>query len=461
MKKRIVLLIIWLSTASLVAQDVTGAWGGTLDVQGTRLRVVFNVTEGPEGYITTLDSPDQGVKGMPVTTTEVDGPKITFGLPSARITYQGVLKDSSIVGTFTQHSQDFPLTLTKRTMEEMAVVRPQEPSEPYPYIAENVTFPNKNANITLAGTLTLPREKGPFPAVVLISGSGPQNRDEELMGHKPFLVLSDHLTRNGIAVLRYDDRGFGASTGDFASATSADFATDVVSAITYLKSRSEIDGKAIGLVGHSEGGLIAPMVAAGSKDVAFMVLMAGSGIRGDKLLLLQEELIERVLGTPEPEIKQMLETNGKLFDAIVNSKDDTRLKSELRDILEEEGAVTVPEGMTKVELISAQIGQFTSPWVKYFLRYDPSSNLGKVTCPVLAINGEKDLQVPPQENLSAIKKAINKGGNSNVTTREFKGLNHLFQEAETGSPLEYAKIEQTIAPVVLNAITAWIKTQTN
>src|SRR5690606_20730806 len=212
--------------------------------------------------------------------------------------------------------------------------------------------------------------------------------------------------------------------------------------------------------GHSEGGLIAPMVATDSKDVAYMVLMAGSGIRGDKLSLLQEELIERVLGTPETEIERMLETNEKLFDAIVNAKDDTRLKSELRHILEEEGAGNVPEGMTAEEFTGAQIDQFTSPWVKYFLRYDPSNTLGKVKCPVLAINGEKDLQVPPQENLTAIKKAVSTGGNSNVTTREYKDLNHLFQEAGTGSPLEYSTLEQTIAPIVLKDITAWIKTQT-
>jgi len=460
MKKLIVSCIICLSISSLVAQDVTGAWGGTLDIQGTRLRVVFNVTQDPQGYSATMDSPDQGVKDIPVAKTTVDDSTIALEVPVANISYKGIYKDSLIVGTFTQNNQDFPLDLSRQTGEAKTVSRPQDPIKPFPYVSEDITFENPKANITLAGTLTMPKGKGRFPAVVLISGSGPQNRDEELMGHRPFLVLSDHLTRNGIAVLRYDDRGFGASTGDFRSATSADFATDVESAIAYLKSRSEIDGKAIGLVGHSEGGLIAPMVAAGSRDVAFMVLMAGSGIRGDKLLLLQEELIERVLGTPEPEIKQMLETNGKQFDAIVNTKDNTQLKSELRDILEEDGAVTVPEGMTKAEFITAQIDQFTSPWVTYFLRYDPSENLGKVTCPVLAINGEKDLQVPPQENLSAIKSAIVKGGNTNVTTREYKTLNHLFQEAETGSPMEYSTIEQTIAPIVLEDITAWIKSQT-
>ena len=442
---------------SLVAQDVTGSWSGTLDVKGTRLRVVFNVTETEKGYASTMDSPDQGVKGIPVKSTQLKGSVITFEVPMAGISYEGFHKDSVIVGTFTQHNQDFPLTLTKKLTKEHVVSRPQEPKEPYPYTSEEITFKNEKAGITLAGTLTIPKVKGTFPVVILISGSGPQNRDEELMGHKPFLVLSDYLTRNGIAVLRYDDRGVGGSTGDFGSATSADFATDVESGITYLKSRHELPIDAIGLVGHSEGGLIAPMVATGSKKVDFMVLMAGSGIRGDKLLLLQEELIERVLGTPEPEIKRMLETNRKLFDAIVKSNDDTALKAELRGVLEGESEIKVPDGMTKEAYVDAQINQFTSPWVTYFLRYDPTRTLGKVKCPVLAINGSKDLQVPPKENLSAIQSAVQKGGNTNVTIKEFKDLNHLFQEAQTGSPLEYSVIEQTMAPIVLKEVAAWIK----
>lgn len=461
MRKLILACITFFLPVLLLAQEVTGSWGGTLDIQGIRLRVVFNVTQNGQGFNTTMDSPDQGVMGIPVATTEINESSINFGLPAARITYEGMLKDTLIVGTFTQNGQDFPLTLTKQLAGQIVVSRPQEPTEPYPYRVEQVNFENKMAGITLAGTLTLPREKGTYPAVILISGSGPQNRDEELMGHKPFLVLSDHLTKNGIAVLRYDDRGVGESTGNFSTATSADFATDVKSAIAYLESRSEIDTNAIGLIGHSEGGLIAPMVAAESGNVDFMVLMAGPGIRGDKLLLLQEELIGRVLGTPESEINRMLMTNTKLFQAIVDSKDDTNLKSELRGILEREGAIKIPDGMTKEEIVTAQIDQFTSPWVTYFLRYDPSKNLGKVNCPVLAINGEKDLQVPPKENLSAIETAINQGGNSNVTIREFKDLNHLFQEAGTGSPLEYSTIEQTIAPIVLEEITTWIKTRTH
>ena len=459
MKTRPYFLFIFLCTIVLNAQDFTGPWNGILNIQGTSLKIVFDISKSETGYTTTMDSPDQGAMDIPVTTTRIKDSQITLKLDDLGIAYTGTLSDGKIQGVFSQGGQDFPLVLDKNVHEQAPLARPQEPKPPYPYHSEEVSFENEKAGIRLAGTLTMPKETSGFPTVVLISGSGPQNRDEELMGHKPFLVLSDYLTRNGVAVLRYDDRGVGKSTGDFKTATSADFASDVQSAVTYLRGRREIDPNRIGLVGHSEGGLIAPMVAAGSPTVDFMVLMAGSGIRGDKLLLLQEELIERVLGTPEQEIKQMLETNGKLFDAIVNSNDDTGLKSELRGILEVEREIKVPDGMTKEAYVAAQVDQFTSPWVTYFLRYDPRNNLGKVKCPVLAINGSKDLQVPPKENLSAIKNALSEGGNNRVTIIEFPGLNHLFQESDTGSPMEYARIEQTMAPIVLEEITNWILDQ--
>lgn len=462
MKKLILSMMILILMSSLKAQEIEGNWSGTLNVQGTHLKVFFNVSENENGYDATMDCPDQDIQDIPVETT-FNKSVIAFEVPMASVSFEGVFKDSVIIGTFTHSNRDFPLKLVKKITDEKVSKRPQEPTKPYPYISENVAFENLKANVTLAGTLTLPEEKGNFPVVILISGSGPQNRDEELMGHKPFLVLSDYLTRNGIAVLRFDDRGFGESTGDFNTATTADFATDVESAVTYLKSRKDIDKTNIGLIGHSEGGLIAPFVASNSKDIDFIVLMAGSGIRGDKLLLLQEELIERALGTSEPEIRNLLKTNSGIFNIIVNSDNDEYLKLDLNDMLEEslegEFAVQIPDGMSKVEFVSAQVNLYTSPWVKYFLRYDPSEALEKVTCPVLAINGEKDLQVPSKENLSAIKDALDKGGNKRVTIRSYKDLNHLFQESETGSPMEYSVIEQTISPVVLKEVTDWIKLQ--
>ena len=459
-----ILLITLFISITTTAQDITGKWNGVLKVQGTQLRLVFNVTKSENTFTSTMDSPDQGANGIPVTKTTFENSKIKFEVANARIEYDGELKDNEIIGTFKQGGQEFPMNLSRKAIEKETIKRPQEPSKPYSYYSEDVTFQNPKANISLAGTLTLPKKEGVFPVVILITGSGPQNRDEELLGHKPFLVISDYLTKNGIAVLRYDDRGVGQSKGDFKTATSADFATDVESAITYLKTRKEINKKQIGLVGHSEGGLIAPMVASKSKDVSFIVLLAGTGIQGDKLLLLQQDLIAKANGASELDIKKSIQANANLFEMVVQSNDNQKLKADLtnkiNEILKNDNSSEIPKGMTKDQYIALQVDQITSPWMEYFMKYNPIPALEKVKCAVLAVNGEKDLQVPPKENLSAIKNALAKGGNKNVTTIEFPNLNHLFQECKTGSPNEYASIEQTFSPTALAEITKWIKTQT-
>lgn len=464
MKTISILLITLLAAFTLTAQDITGQWNGVLNVQGTQLRLVFNVSKTETGYSSTMDSPDQGANGIPVTNTTFENSTIKFEVANAGIQYIGVLKENEIVGTFKQGGLELPLNLSRKAIEKAAVVRPQEPLKPYPYYSEEVTFQNTKANISLAGTLTLPKKEGNFPVVILITGSGPQNRDEEILGHKPFLIISDYLTRNGIGVLRYDDRGVGQSTGDFETATSADFATDVESAIAYLKTRKEINKNKIGLIGHSEGGLIAPIVASKSEDVDFIVLLAGTGIQGDKLLLLQEALIARAGGTSETEIEKSIEANARMFEMVVKSTDTEKLKAdltnEMNEIFKNDSTAEIPGGMTQEQFISLQVDQITSPWMQYFMKFDPATTLEKVKCPVLAVNGEKDLQVPPKENLTAIKNALEKGGNKNVTTIEFPNLNHLFQESETGSPTEYATIEQTFSPIALEAITTWIKAQT-
>lgn len=443
------LLIISFSLTT-IAQNISGAWGGVLNVQGVRLRLVFNVSENAGDYSSTLDSPDQGAKGISVTSTTFENSTLRISIASAGIQYEGTLgADSIITGTFKQAGQSFPLTLSKQK-SEIKIQRPQEPVKPYPYHEEDVTFENKRAALTLAGTLTLPKKDGVFPVVVLISGSGPQNRNEELLGHKPFLVLSDYLTRNGIAVLRFDDRGVAKSTGDFKTATSADFATDVTAAIEYLKTRKEINKKKIGLIGHSEGGVIAPMVAANSKDVAFIVLLAGTGVPGDQILLAQQTLIGRAAGVDSTTLAKNEVLNRKGFDLIKTSTDVEKLKSDLTTLLKENN---IPENA-----ITTSVAQTTSPWMLYFIRHDPAAVLTNVKCPVLALNGSNDLQVP-KENLQAIKNALAKGGNKHVTTRELPGLNHLFQESKTGSPTEYGTIEQTMAPAVLQEVMNWINLQ--
>lgn len=465
MKKTPLFFILFLTSIITYSQEITGQWNGILKIPGAQLRLVFNISKTDSGYSSTMDSPDQKATGIPVTTTSFKNQNtLKLEIADAKIEYTGELQNDEIIGTFKQSGQAFPMNLSRKVIEKVEPNRPQEPKEPYSYYAESVTFQNTKANITLAGTLTLPKKEGVFPVVILITGSGPQNRDEELLGHKPFLVLSDYFTKNGIAVLRYDDRGVANSTGDFANATSADFASDVESALKYLKTRKEINKKKIGLVGHSEGGLIAPMVAVKSNDVNFIVLLAGTGIQGDKILLLQNELISRASGVFEDDIKKGLAENRKLYDIIIASTDSKKLKADLtllftetiKDVKGEE----IPNGMSKENYIAMQINAVANPWMEYFIKYNPAPTLSKVKCPVLAVNGGKDLQVPSKDNLEAIEYALTKGGNTHVTIREFPGLNHLFQECKTGSPDEYAEIEQTFSPLALDQITRWILNQT-
>ncbi len=460
-KKRGLLVIILLVSLSCIAQDISGNWNGILQVNGNQLRLVFNITQTDNGYSSTMDSPDQGAKDIPVFSTSFENKIVKIELPNAGIQYEGTLnKENIFIGTFKQRGLSFPLNLTKDKIEKDKVSRPQEPKKPFPYYSEDVKFENKKDSIVLAGTLTLPAKDGTYPAVILISGSGPQNRDEEMLGHKPFLVLSDHLTKNGIAVLRFDDRGTSESTGIYKGATSFDFASDVKAAIEYLKTRKEINKNQIGLAGHSEGGIIAPMVAAKSKDVNFIVLLAGTGIRGDQLLLLQQELVGKAAGMSNKDVQEEKVINRGAFDIIVRADDPDSLKMELtsyfEQIVKDTSESDRPEGMSKNEYLNLIVNQFTGPWMVQFIKYDPSIALEKVMCPVLAINGEKDLQVPSKVNLMAIKEALEKGGNKDVTTKELPNLNHLLQECETGSPNEYAVIEQTISPLALDEITKWI-----
>jgi hypothetical protein len=322
--------------------------------------------------------------------------------------------------------------------------------KPYPYHDEDLTYDNKVQNVTLAATLTIPQGKGPFPAVVLITGSGPQDRDETLLGHKPFLVLSDYLTRHGIAVLRADDRGTAKSTGDFSTATTADFATDTEAGIAYLKTRAEVDPHKIGLIGHSEGGVIAPMIAARNKDVAFIVMMAGTGVPGDQILPAQGEAIEVAGGKSPEEAAKNAAKLREMLTLVETEKDAIILEKKLKEKM----AGDVPEGQ-----IGLQIKQLTSVWFRYFLTYDPATALRKVTCPVLAINGSLDKQVLPSQNLPAIRKALAESGNQHVEVDELTGLNHLFQSAKTGSPAEYPQIQETMSPVALDKMATWIAKQ--
>jgi pimeloyl-ACP methyl ester carboxylesterase len=457
MIKTILILIAALTSYIMTGQEVSGQWNGFLKIQGTQLRVVFHIAKTETGYISTMDSPDQGAIGIPVAKTSFENAVLKLEIAAIRGSYEGILNSNNvIVGKLTQAGQSIDINLSKETTQKEVSTRPQEPVKPYPYYTEEVKFKNKAANVTLAGTLSLPKKEGDFPAVILITGSGPQNRDLEGLGHKTFLVLSDYLTKKGIAVLRFDDRGVGESTGDFSSAITFDFAKDVQAGVEYLKIRKEINKSKIGLIGHSEGGIIAPIVAGNSKDIDFIVLLAGPGLKGDKLLLLQKELIERQSGMSEEEIQKGQEIFRGAYDILLASSafDDT-FKNKITSYFKSKFTGPKNEAMAKY------CADFVNNiWFYNFLKIDPVSILEKVKCPVLAPNGGKDLQVPAEVNLEVIKKTLLKSGNKKVTTKILPDMNHLFQECKTGSPNEYEKIEQTFSPIALDEISSWILVQT-
>lgn len=430
--------------------DIDGAWSGILDAGATKLHIVFHIKNTDEGLTATMDSPDQGGYGIAASKVTRDGASLKIEWKNIGGAFDGKLdKDlQTLDGTWSQGGGSAPLTLKRgKETSQIPERRPQDPVPPYPYKDEDVTFANASANITLAGTITIPPGKGPFPAAILICGSGPHDRDETLLGHRPFLVLSDYLTRKGIVVLRYDKRGVAKSTGDYKTATTADFATDAEAAVAYLKTRPEVNPHEIGLIGHSEGGAIAPMVAAQDPSVAFVVMMAGPGVKGDELLVAQVEALAEANGASHEQAEKDGAEERKVLDAVVQSKDSADLEKILREDL--------PAG-TSVDALQAQMKALNSPWFRFFLQYDPAASLRKLTCPVLAINGEKDRQVPPDQNLPAIRKALQEGGNKNFEVDELPGLNHLFQTAKTGGVGEYATISETIAPIALEKISTWI-----
>jgi fermentation-respiration switch protein FrsA (DUF1100 family) len=432
-----------------LAGRLLGTWLGTLEVGVVRLRVVFRFSKDAGGALKGVaDSPDQGTKDIPVQSIELTGDGVRLSLPSLGATFEGGFRGGSeISGTWKQGPTSLPLRL-ESVAEAPKLNRPQEPKGPRPYQEREVSFASRQEGVTLAGTLTLPSGTGPHPAALLVSGSGPQNRDEEVFGHRPFLVLADALTRRGIAVLRFDDRGVGGSGGDPRQATSEDFALDAEGGVDFLAAQPQVARGRIGIIGHSEGGLIAPLVATRSDRVGFLVLLAAPGVPGEQLLLQQSAAILRATGAGEAQVERARGYNTRIY-RIVREESDPRVAAEkIRPVLREAG---VPAEQTE-----GQLAALLLPWYRWFLVYDPRPALRALRIPVLALIGGKDLQVPPAENLPAIEEALASGGNSHHTVRELPGLNHLFQTAGTGLMDEYPRIEETFAPQALEAIGSWI-----
>ena len=434
-------------------EDIEGTWQGTLVFPGKiELRVVFKISRGSDGSLkATMLRPDERSDEIPVTEITLESRHLLLEVASIKGSFEGdIIPDGSAIEGVWRHPEWSQSLELKKVIEVSNPSRPQEPNPPYPYDEENIVYMNNEVPCRIAGTLTLPREGRPCPAVLLISGGGPQDRNGLILGHRAFFVLADFLTRRGIAVLRVDDRGVGASTGDRSRATSADYARDALAGIQFLKGRAEIDPHRIGLIGHSEGGVIVSLVASESSDVSFLVMMAGTGLPGDEYNYQFEESIGRALGENEEVIARKRSIQERVFAVLKNERNQEVAKNRLRAILNE---LDPPMPEAKLELT---VRRYLSPWFRFFIGHDPGGTLRKVKCPVLALFGEKDIQVSPSGNAEAVERALTMGGNKDFRVEVLPGLNHLFQTAETGLPAEYGKIEETIAPLALNLIADWI-----
>lgn len=447
MKKHIIFILLVLATLQSNAQ-IEGYWKGQIKLGAQELEMAFDIKATDNGFSATLDVPAQGAFDIPVDETVFQENRLNMTMSAMGATYSGMLKESRIEGEFTQHGMTFPLNLEKGS-KEAKQVRPQDPQPPFDYRVTEVSFTNEKEGNTLTGTLTIPKGKGPFPAMVLVSGSGQQNRDGELMNHRPFWVIADHCARHGIAVLRYDDRGMGGSTGEVESATSMDFSYDAEAAFDFLRKQKHIDASRVGILGHSEGGIINFMVSARRPEVAFLVSLAGPAVNGIEVLKEQQVAILRASGMTEEMIAFSQNSNRQLFDIVESSNDREEADSLMRQLVKGWGY--------NEELTEQTVSGMTMPWMYYFLKYDPTEAIVKTNCPALLLNGSKDLQVIASQNLTAYEKIIADYGKTNLTLHELPDLNHLFQHCETGSPNEYFEIEETISPEVLEMIVGFVK----
>ena len=453
----ILLLLSILITPALHAQSIVGDWGGKLSFGGQELRIVLHIAATDSTYTVSLDSPDQGSFLVPADSAAYTAPSLNVRWNQLNATYQASLTGDTLRGTFIQGLLPLRLDLTRG---DYALRRPQTPQPPFPYRSEEVRFTNTRDSVTLAGTLTLPDGPGPFPAVALVTGSGAQNRDEEIYGHKLFAVIADHLTRHGIAVLRYDDRGVGQSSGNFSAGTSEDFTRDALAAVDFLTTRTEIARNRIGLIGHSEGGMIVFMAAAQNPAIRFVVSLAGAAAHGDSLLLQQNGDILRAQGAPDSSANAYVDALREIFQ-LQRGYPVEYLRSQQDSLMRVLLAGNRKQLLPKPVQQNLQIILTTplSTWMRFYTQFDPKPYIQATRCPVLALNGTLDRQVDAETNLGLIQEYTAQGGNRQVTVKTCEGLNHLFQHATTGAPNEYPYIEETFSPAALELITQWILQQ--
>lgn len=465
MKRIIATLSFILFVSFSFAQDIAGDWYGLLKVPGRPLTVVFHLKKTDAGYTATMDSPDQNALGIPTDKVEFSNHQLTISASQLGMKYVATHNADSnkISGSFHQGGVQFPLSLSrdKSSVKAANQPRPQDPKD-FPYQREEVVFTNPKGGHQLAGTLTLPANGKASKIVILITGSGAQNRDEEIaeFNHRPFLVLSDWLTRNGIAVLRYDDRGTAKSTGNFFEATTADFADDVEAAVNYIGSRPDLKKLTLGLVGHSEGGMIAPMVAARNKAVKFMVLLAGPGVPSSEVMRQQSADMMKATRNSDSAIVLGGYINSVVFSAILDNPDlPTAALQQKIDSTFNKGLEPYLKNNDRKfadAMIAKASKRALGPWFRYFAKFNAADYVAKVKCPTLALNGTLDLQVKAEPNLAGIKSALEKAGNKNFEIVPMPNLNHFFQKAVTGSFEEYAVLTETFNPEALTKVSNWI-----
>lgn len=453
------ILVVLFGSMSANAQQrsIVGDWYGVF----LNARAVITVTDNGGTLFGVFKSPDQTKQEFPMNVLKHNGDTLEFEVRTLALRYKGVWVDSAATfkGFFTQAGRDFQLDFSQQKIEKVEEKRPQEPMPPFDYDSEEVTFTNSKDSVTLAGTFTKPRGAGKFPAVLLITGSGAQNRNEELFGHKPFWVIADYFTRHGIAVLRYDDRGFGKSTGNYAKADIDAFARDAAAGITWLQQRADVDNAKVGALGHSEGGIVVQMLAANDKSLAFIVSMAGPAISGVENGRLQNTALNRAAGLPDSTLNKITIENTRLLQLMASEKQLDTLRRKMVPLIHrlyDVIPVAARQGMEKPAYTFTSVAAFTAPGMLSLVRYNPALYLPKIKCAVLAINGDRDVQVSAKENIEGWKKA----GSKDLTATALPGLNHLFQQCKNCSVSEYGQLEQTISPEVLEIMTKWIQQRT-
>ena len=461
------------------AQDIAGSWAGAIPAGGIKLHLVFNIKKTSDtSYSSTFDSPDQKAFGIACSSTYTKKDSLFIGMATIGGSYSGAWdgKDS-ISGTYKQGGAKISLNIKRITGAEKALlskdqVRPQTPKAPYGYYSEEVEYDNAGKSLHYGATFTRPNGDGKYPAVIIITGSGTQDRDGSMFGHKLYWVLADYLTKNGIAVLRVDDRGAGKSSlgDDINNKTSLDFSYDVETSLNYLETRADVDKKRLGLIGHSEGGIIAPMVAARRKDVSFIVMWGGSEVGGALINTEQNAYSLRKAGIDSMAVNAFTQLHGQILNLFASAPNKDMLDQQIGPVFDAwkkaqskktlEALYVHDNSIVGKDVFEIYHSLYNLPWMRYFITYKPEKGLSKVKCSVLAVNGSKDKQVDAKSNLKLINEILTKSGNKDFETKELPGLNHLLQTATTGDVSEYEQIQETMSPPALNIICSWIKLHT-